>query len=144
MKNFKDLIDKSFGENYSSTYFDGEQLRSGYFTISNSHGLIIYSQQNEKWYLNLIAVFEKGKGYGSDLLNTFYSTLQNDFYVQTWKYDGNLGLTHWIEKNGGVVVEIVENYWLKDSVERNYSCSLCGHPCTCTMTLYLVRYNQKK
>lgn len=144
MKNFKALIDSSFGENYSSTYFDGDVLKEGFHSIQHENGLLIYSKVDDKIYLNVIVVTEKGKGFGSALLNEFYDLIAADFYVQTWLYEGNKGLIHWIENKGGEIVEVVKDFWMEGSITKNYSCEICGHPCRCTMTLYHVKNNRKE
>ncbi len=144
MENFKEIIDGYFGENYSSTYFHGDILKSNYKSIQNENALLIYSSIDDKYYLNLIVAREKGKGHGTKLLDLFKDVVGADFYVETWLYEGNTGLIQWIEKNGGEVIKVVENFWLADSIAENYSCSICGHPCKCTMILYHVKNNRKE
>ncbi len=144
MKGFIEIIDKAFGENYSSTYFDGEVLKANFKMIQNENALLIYSLVGDKYYLNLIVANEKGKGHGTKLLNVFRDVIASDFYLETWQYEGNKALISWIEKNGGEIVKVVENFWLADSIAENYSCSICGHPCRCTMILYHVKNNRKK
>lgn len=144
MKNFREIIDEAFGENYSSTYFDGEVLKANFKMIQNDNALLIYSSVQNKYYLNLIVSKEKGKGHGTNLLNVFRDIIGVDFYLETWFYEGNKALISWIEKNGGEVVKVVENFWLEDSIAEKYSCSICGHPCRCTMILYHVKSNRKR
>ncbi len=119
-------------------------MKANFKMINNDHAGLIYSSVDDKFYLNLIVAKEKGKGYGGKLLDVFKEIISADFYIETWLYDGNTGLIKWIEKNDGEVVRVVENFWLKDSIEENYSCSICGHPCKCIMTLYYVKNSRKK
>ena len=144
MKNFIAIIDAYFGENYSSTYLHGDVLKSNFKSIQNENVLLIYSSIDDKYYLNLIVAKEKGKGHGAKMLDVFKEIIAADFYIETWLYEGNKGLIKWIEANDGEVVKVVQNFWLKDSIEENYSCSICGHPCQCTMTLYCVKNSRKK
>ncbi|MFZ9956123.1 MAG: hypothetical protein ACO3E1_08355 [Flavobacteriales bacterium] len=144
MRNFKAIIDGYFGENYSSTYFDGNVVKSNYKTIQNENAMLIYSSKGDKYYLNLIVSREKGKGHGTQLLNLFKEIIAADFYVETWLYEGNTGLIKWLENNGGQVIKVVKDFWLADSISENYSCSICGYPCRCTMVLYHVKNSRKE
>ncbi len=144
MKNFIAIIDDYFGANYSSKYFHGDDLKSNFKSIQNENVLLIYSSIDDKYYLNLIVAKEKGKGHGAKMLDMFKEIIAADFYVETWLYEGNRGLIKWLKNNGGEVIKIVDDFWLADSIAENYFCSICAHPCKCTMILYHVKNNLKK
>jgi len=144
LKKFKEIIDDYFGANYSSKYFHGDDLKSNFKSIQNENALLIYSSIDDKFYLNLIVAKEKGKGHGAKMLDMFKEILAADFYAETWLYEGNKGLIKWLKNNGGEVIKVVDDFWLADSIAENYSCSICGHPCKCTMILYRVKNNRKE
>lgn len=53
-----------------------------------------------------------------------------------WVRGGKCQSEHMLERCGFKRNMIVENFWLADSMERNYYCPECGQPCVCPAVLF--------
>ena len=61
------------------------------------------------------------------------------FLYLAWTESKSFGFTAKLKKMGFEAVEIIPNYWYKESLKRNFGCLRCGNPpCNCSLTLFKV------
>lgn len=54
-----------------------------------------------------------------------------------WDKDGNNSISKILEKFNLKLVRQINEYWKDDSIEKNYSCKICGSPpCRCNALIY--------
>jgi ribosomal protein S18 acetylase RimI-like enzyme len=56
-----------------------------------------------------------------------------------WKNKGKVDLNSVLTKNHFSAIKTIKNYWFKDSIQNNYSCPTCGHPCKCDAIVYIKK-----
>ena len=94
-------------------------------------------------YVKTIAIGRKyaGKGIGTDLLSAAVQTLKAsgvESYVSTaWKHAGIINVASLLSGAGFVKKMELENYWLQSSIDENFDCPHCGHPCYCSCVIYI-------
>jgi hypothetical protein len=87
-----------------------------------------------------LAKVYQGLGVGKELVmrsENKVSKLQLPQVSIVWKYKGNKML-ELLKEIGYLETGIIPNYWHQDSIEKKYSCSICGSPCNCN-ALILVK-----
>lgn len=99
-------------------------------------------------YINLVAVKKESqnKSIGKKLIQQAITELKKVSPVITsvvWKTDNPKHLGIILEKHGLKPILTVKDYWRTDSINKGYSCAVCGKPpCTCTAVIYsnILRY----
>lgn len=93
-------------------------------------------------YVKTIAIGKKyaGKGIGTDLLKAAMQELKSkgvESYVSTaWKHAGIINVASLLRGAGFSKKMELENYWLQSSIDENFDCPHCGHPCYCSCVIY--------
>lgn len=81
------------------------------------------------------------KGYGSILLKhglELLETYQLPILYILWKEGERAGFAKRIKNLGFTPFADIKNYWLNDSLKKNYHCKRCGPPpCKCSATFYI-------
>jgi len=83
------------------------------------------------------------KGYGTQLINSTLNRLLDQecktVLYPAWIENNRQPFTNKLETIGFKPLVHLNNYWRKESIEKNYHCIRCGEPpCSCSMTLYLL------
>jgi N-acetylglutamate synthase-like GNAT family acetyltransferase len=89
-----------------------------------------------------IAVYPafQGQGIGSIIFSEVPNIAKEvgvqNCYCVAWKRKDKVAM-HNIHINAGfTVLHEIENYWKKDSIEKDYDCPECGNPCSCSAVIY--------
>lgn len=59
-----------------------------------------------------------------------------EIITYVWNESANKGMPDLCTRLGFIKTETILNYWLNDSLERGYSCIVCGNPCKCSVDVY--------
>jgi len=101
-----------------------------------------YVGQRGDAYVRTVAVNPdySGRGIGTDLVAKSVEYLKcsgaKKIMSPLWKHDGIVNSEVIFRRNGFVPVHEIPDYWLKDSIEKGYSCPVCGKGCHCTCVMY--------
>lgn len=80
------------------------------------------------------------KGIGSRFLEVIKNNLPsevNHLASACWMKGENTGMVKLLKKVNFKLVDTVEDYWKKDSINRNFICPICGNPpCVCPAEIY--------
>ena len=142
-KKVQDLIDRNFGDGYSSVKkLIGPNIKS--FVAMSGENVIGYTSaiiQKKETILDLIVVHEKYRnlGIGERLFKVRLDTLNGNRYFR---------INHWIreispkpfcaEKYGFKKKEILNSFWKDSSIRDNYECLECLRvPCRCKCAIYI-------
>ena len=95
-----------------------------------------------KSYVRTVAVPQEysGQGIGTALVAKAVDYLEGlgakQIQSPLWKHDGVVNSDVIFRRNGFVPKYEITDYWLKDSIEKGYSCPMCGKECHCTCVMY--------
>ena len=95
-----------------------------------------------KSYVRTVAVSQEysGQGIGTALVAKAVDYLEGlgakNIFSPLWKHDGVVNSDVIFRRNGFLPVREIPDYWLKDSIEKGYSCPVCGKGCHCTCVMY--------
>lgn len=81
------------------------------------------------------------------IANELISYIQNQTATKTeliccfaWVKENFTPIKKILLKNDFLFVRKINNYWLNDSINKNYKCSLCGSPpCTCSAEIFIKK-----
>jgi len=80
------------------------------------------------------------QGIGTALLEASIALLEmkgiHQLFTEAWRDEGGIRIERMILKNGFIRLAEKENYWYKDSIQRDYKCVACGQPCCCSAVIY--------
>ncbi len=112
-----------------ATQFEGNSVQSGF----KQQGAVLKTMAVSAKYQN--------KGYGSQLLKHAIDSIKNQEIKNitgvAWKNPkGQTNVEHPLLKLGFKKEREIENFWYKDSVEKEFDCPICGNPCLCTAEIY--------
>lgn len=87
---------------------------------------------------------EMNRGIGSKLFEASLAWLGgrgvSQFYTEAWRdEEGGVRVEKIVLKNNFTKLIEKEDYWYKESLERDYQCSVCGQPCRCNAVVYYRR-----
>ena len=88
----------------------------------------------------------KGKGLGSVIFNNFLTFFkENSIDTVTgfaWKTKEGINMEAIFKKTNFYILEVIQNFWREDSIEKKYNCPDCGAPpCNCSTVIYLKKHN---
>jgi GNAT superfamily N-acetyltransferase len=95
-----------------------------------------------KSYVRTVAVAQEfsGQGIGTSLVAKAVDCLKGlgakQIFSPLWKHDGVVNSDVIFRRNGFVPKYEIHDYWLKDSMEKGYSCPVCGKVCHCVCVMY--------
>lgn len=95
-----------------------------------------------KSYVRTVAVAQEfsGRGIGTALVAKAVDYLESlgvkSIFSPLWKHDGVVNSDVIFRRNGFRPVREIPDYWLKDSIEKGYSCPVCGKECHCVCVMY--------
>lgn len=80
----------------------------------------------------------RGKGYGKNLVCSVLKEKKTDHQLLSiiWESKASLSMERICKSLGMKLWFRAENFWLKDSTEKNYNCPVCGNPCMCNALIY--------
>ena len=86
----------------------------------------------------VVASTHRHRGIGAALVRATLQGLESVSIVSpAWEHpDGRVPVHGLLEQFGFVPMHRFSDYWLQDSIDRNYACPDCGHPCHCAMILF--------
>ncbi len=108
-----------------------------------------FSSCNSIGVLKTIAVKDKFKNQGIGTLLTTESIKilnekSNCILSICWDKKENTVISSILEKCGMIQVRKIPEFWKNDSIEKNYSCNICGEPpCTCNAIIYQSNHQNK-
>ena len=119
-------------------FFDEILKRKEWF-LENLNGY------NSISFIKQIAVLNEyqKQGIASDLIN--HALIESNKLSEitcclAWKKNNEVALRKALIKNGFEYKVIINNYWSKDSIKKDYSCSSCGvPPCRCSTEVYIKK-----
>lgn len=112
---------------------------SQYIHLPNS-----FTQCEKIGVLKLIAIqkeFQK-KGLGSEFINASFKFFQEN-NIQTicafaWESKTGINMKTIFDRNHLSTMNRIDNFWTKDSLEKQYDCPECGSPpCKCTAVIFI-------
>jgi len=82
------------------------------------------------------------RGVGTELNRKVLDKLEKEkinlAYTLGWIKEGEAAISGIMEKFGFEKIKELEEYWKEDSLDKGYSCSLCGEPpCTCSADIFV-------
>ena len=101
-----------------------------------------YVEQDGKAYVRTVAVNPdfSGQGIGTALIAKSVEYLKGigakKIMSPLWKHDGIVNSDVIFRRNGFLPVREIPDYWYADSLEKGYSCPVCGKGCRCTCVMY--------
>lgn len=101
-----------------------------------------YIGQNGDAYVRTVAVSNdySGQGIGTALIAKSVEYLKSigakKIMSPLWKHDGIVNSDVVFRRNGFLPVREIPDYWYADSLEKGYSCPVCGKGCRCTCVMY--------
>ena len=139
-----------------------EQLGEGYVTADDLDGknvivaedidgkrvvgfcIAYIDSVDDKAYVKTVAVAQEysGCGIGTALVAKAVDYLKGlgakQIFSPLWKHDGVINSDVIFRRNGFVPMREIPDYWLNDSIEKGYSCPVCGKVCHCVCVMYGV------
>jgi GNAT superfamily N-acetyltransferase len=109
--------------------------------------IVLVGAKDGKSYVRTVAVAQEfsGQGIGTALVAKAVDYLKglgaNSIFSPLWKHDGVVNSDVIFRRNGFVPKYEIPDYWLKDSIEKGYSCPVCGKGCHCTCVMYELTIN---
>jgi len=104
--------------------------------------IVLVGAKDGKSYVRTVAVAQEfsGRGIGTALVAKAVDYLEGlgvkSIFSPLWKHDGVVNSDVIFRRNGFVPVREIPDYWLKDSIEKGYSCPMCGKVCHCVCVMY--------
>ncbi len=101
-----------------------------------------YMGQEGDAYVRTVAVSTdySGQGIGTALIAKSVDYLKSigakKIMSPLWKHDGIVNSDVVFRRNGFRPVREIPDYWYADSLEKGYSCPVCGKGCHCTCVMY--------
>lgn len=101
-----------------------------------------YIGQNGDAYVRTVAVSNdySGQGIGTALIAKSVEYLKGigarKIMSPLWKHDRIVNSDVIFRRNGFLPVREIPDYWYADSLEKGYSCPVCGKGCHCTCVMY--------
>lgn len=101
-----------------------------------------YVGQDDVAYVRTVAVNPdySGQGIGTALIAKSVEYLKSigakKIMSPLWKHDGIVNSDVIFRRNGFLSVREIPDYWYADSLEKGYSCPVCGKGCRCTCVMY--------
>ena len=84
----------------------------------------------------------KGKGVGSKLVSNSLIQLQNKHGIRSfcsigWKNNNKINIEGVLKRLGFTILKEIPEYWASDSIEKEYTCIVCGDPpCKCPAVIF--------
>ena len=101
-----------------------------------------YVGQDGAMYVRTVAVNPEfsGQGIGTALVAKAVEYLKSigakKIMSPLWKHDGVVNSDVIFRRNGFRPVREIPDYWYADSLEKGYSCPVCGKVCHCVCVMY--------
>lgn len=109
--------------------------------------IALVGAKDGKSYVRTVAVDStySGQGIGTALVAKAVDYLEGlgaeRIFSPLWKHGGIINSDVIFRRNGFVPKHEISDYWLKDSMEKGYSCPVCGKGCHCTCVMYELAIN---
>ena len=109
--------------------------------------IALVAAKDGKSYVRTVAVDSaySGQGIGTALVAKAVDYLKvlgaERIFSPLWKHNGVVNSDVIFRRNGFVPKHGIPDYWLKDSMEKGYSCPVCGKGCHCTCVMYELTIN---
>ena len=109
--------------------------------------IALVGAKDGKSYVRTVAVAQEfwGQGIGTALVAKAVDCLKDlgakQIFSPLWKHDGVVNSDVIFRRNGFVPKYEIPDYWLKDSMEKGYSCPVCGKVCHCVCEMYELTIN---
>lgn len=97
------------------------------------------SYSNKTPIIDVVAVHPKfqNKGIGKKLFHQIFNPKNIPHILCfAWDYNGEIHLEKLLLKNNFKSIISFNNYYLKESLFKGFSCSACGFPCTCGIKIF--------
>ena len=104
--------------------------------------IALVGAKDGKSYVRTVAVAQEfsGQGIGTALVAKAVDYLKGlgakQIFSPLWKHDGVVNSDVIFRRNGFVPKHEIPDYWLNDSIDKGYSCPVCGSVCHCTCVMY--------
>lgn len=139
------ISDAQLGENYITI----DDL-TGYHTIVAEDDeqcscvgfCLSYVSQDGTAYVRTVAVSPDymGRGIGTALVAKSVEYLKDNdaktILSPLWKHEGGVNSDVIFRRNGFVPKQEIPDYWYADSLEKGYTCPVCGKGCHCSCVMY--------
>lgn len=138
------IADSQLGEKYITE----TDLSEGKVFVAEEDGKILgfcialVGAKDGKPYVRTVVVAQEfsGQGIGTSLVAKAVDCLKGlgakQIFSPLWKQDGVVNSDVIFRRNGFVPKYEIHDYWLKDSMEKGYSCPVCGKVCHCVCVMY--------
>ncbi len=140
------IADKQLGEGYiTADDFVGKKVIVAEEADENNvvgFCIAYIDSEDGKAYVRTVAVAQEysGLGIGTALVAKAVDYLKGlgaeQIFSPLWKHDGVVDSDVVFRRNGFVPEREIPDYWLNDSIEKGYSCPVCGKVCHCVCVMY--------
>jgi GNAT superfamily N-acetyltransferase len=100
------------------------------------------SDINKVLIIKSVAVSEEhaGNGFGTKLVQAIFKWAENKAPKSAislgWEDGNGCHIEKVLQRNEMSRIATRENFWLEDSITRQYNCPSCGNPCRCSAVLF--------